>query len=70
MTQAVIDYANELYKTGMSKDFLADAKDTLDLIPQIRADFENPTIELEKKHTVIDKVFPKEVRNFLIKTLL
>ncbi len=65
MTQAVIDYANELYKTGMSKDFLTDAKDTLDLIPQIRADFENPTIELEKKHTVIDKVFPKEVRNFL-----
>ena len=28
-------------------------------------EFEDPTVSLEKKHLVIDRVFPKEIRNFL-----
>ena len=65
MTQTAINYANELFKTGITREILSDAKDILDAVPQIRLEFEDPTVELEKKHTVIEKVFPVEIRNFL-----
>lgn len=59
MTQTAINYANELFKTGITREILSDAKDILDAVPQIRLEFEDPTVELEKKHTVIEKVFPR-----------
>ena len=34
-------------------------------VPQLHDIFVNPTIDLKKKMTVIDKVFPEEIRNFL-----
>ncbi len=34
-------------------------------VPQLLADFEDPTRELSAKHRVIDRVFPTKVRDFL-----
>ena len=34
-------------------------------VPQITDVLDNPTIRQEKKEQVIDKVFPREMRNFL-----
>lgn len=65
MNQTVMDYASNLQKTGISKDILQQVKGILEAVPQIGSDFENPTIPIEKKHLVIERVFPKEVRDFL-----
>ncbi len=65
MTQEALDYASDLRKAGISKEFLVETKDILDAVPQVRVDFENPAVEIEKKHLVIRKVFPREIRNFL-----
>ena len=34
-------------------------------MPQVRSEFEDPTVSIEKKHLIIDRVFPKEIRDFL-----
>ena len=34
-------------------------------VPQLHEIFANPIIELQKKMNVVDRVFPKEIRNFL-----
>ena len=65
MTQAAIDYASGLRKTETPKELLLQVKDILEAVPQIRSEFENPTVSVEKKHLVIDRVFPKEIRDFL-----
>ena len=65
MTQAAIDYATSLRKTETPKELLQQVKDVLEAVPQVRSDFEDPTVSIEKKHLIIDRVFPKEIRDFL-----
>ncbi|MFR8474004.1 MAG: F0F1 ATP synthase subunit alpha [Lachnospira sp.] len=65
MTQAAIDYATSLRKTETPKELLQQVKDVLEAVPQVRSEFENPTVSIEKKHLIIDRVFPKEIRDFL-----
>lgn len=65
MIQAAKTYAQSLKNEGVSKKILLEVKDILDAVPQIQTDFEEPAVSLEKKHLVIDRVFPKQIRNFL-----
>ena len=65
MTQAAIDYATDLRKTETPKELLQQVRGILEAVPEVRTDFENPTVSIEKKHLVIDRVFPKEIRDFL-----
>ena len=65
MTQAAIDYATSLRKTETPKELLQQVKDVLEAVPQVRSEFEDPTESIEKKHLIIDRVFPKEIRDFL-----
>ena len=65
MTQAAIDYATSLRKTETPKELLQQVKDVLEAVPQGRSEFEDPTVSIEKKHLIIDRVFPKEIRDFL-----
>ena len=65
MTQTTMKYAKDLKNTGISKEMLQQVKEILEAVPQIQEDFENPTVEIEKKHLVIERVFPNEIRNFL-----
>ncbi len=65
MTQEALNYASDLRKTDIPKEMLTQVKEILEAVPQVRVDFENPTVAIEKKHLVIDRVFPKEIRNFL-----
>ena len=55
----------DLRNKGVSKDLLQQVKDILEVVPQVRVDFENPAVDISKKHMVIERVFPKEIRNFL-----
>ena len=65
MTQTAIDYATSLRKTETPKELLQQVKDVLEAVPQVRSEFEDPTVSIEKKHLIIDRVFPKEIRDFL-----
>ena len=65
MTQAAIDYATSLRKTETPKELLQQVKYVLEAVPQVRSEFEDPTVSIEKKHLIIDRVFPKEIRDFL-----
>ena len=50
MTQAAIDYATSLRKTETPKELLQQVKDVLEAVPQVRSEFEDPTVSIEKKH--------------------
>ena len=65
MIQAAIDYATSLRKTETPKELLQQVRDVLEAVPQVRSEFEDPTVSIEKKHLIIDRVFPKEIRDFL-----
>lgn len=65
MIQKAIDYANILINLSVSKDVIKQTSDIFATLPQIKMDFSNPMISVKKKHSVIDKVFPKKIRNFL-----
>ena len=65
MIRAAIDYAADLKMVENAKTNLQNVKDILYAVPQIAMEFEDPTVSLEKKHLVIDRVFPKGIRNFL-----
>ena len=65
MTQTAIDYASGLRKTEVPKELLQQVSGILEAVPEVRSEFEDPTVSIEKKHLVIDRVFPKEIRDFL-----
>ena len=65
MIQTAIDYAKELHKAGMTHEELSSVKDIFDVVPPVKEELNDPTVSLEKKHLVIQKVFSKNVRNFL-----
>ena len=65
MIRAAKDYAADLKLVENAKSNLQSVKDILEAVPQIGVEFDDPTVSLEKKHLVIDRVFPKEIRNFL-----
>ena len=65
MIRAAKDYAADLKLVENAKSNLQSVKDILEAVPQIGVEFEDPTVSLEKKRLVIDRVFPKEIRNFL-----
>ena len=65
MTEQVREYAGMLQKNGIPRDLLQQTSGILEAVPEIRVDFESPAVTIEKKHIVIDRVFPKGIRNFL-----
>lgn len=65
MTQEALKYASDLRKTDIPKEILTQVKEILEAVPQVRVDFENPAVAVEKKHLVVERIFPKEIRNFV-----
>ena len=48
MTQTVIDYAKEMKRLSVSPEDVKQTVELLEALPQVKVDFENPTVELEK----------------------
>ena len=65
MTQTVIDYRKMLTDSGVSRDAVLRTEEILAELPDIKAEFVDPSVSVEKKHNVIDRVFPREIRNVL-----
>ena len=49
MTQEALNYASDLRKTDIPKEMLTQVKEILEAVPQVRVDFENPAVAVEKK---------------------
>ena len=63
--KTAIEYAEELRELKVHANVVGQADDIFAAVPQVKADFENPTVALSAKHNVIDKIFPVQIRDFL-----
>jgi len=66
MTQTAINYAKVLYELGISKKVIYDAQDILSSTPELKDVLTNPIVSKQKKHNIIEKVFPMEIQNFFM----
>ena len=60
-----ISYGRVLFGLDVPEETVSKTREILKEVPQLADIFMNPTISLRKKYSVIDKVFPEEMRNFL-----
>lgn len=65
MLQAIEKYAQMMRRLEIPQDIQKQAADIFEAVPQVLTDLSDPTVELEKKHHVIEKVFPTQIRDFL-----
>lgn len=65
MNNIASEYAQTLRKLNIEAGIVSQADDIFQLVPQIKVDFMNPTVAVSVKHRIIDKVFPKEIRDYL-----
>lgn len=65
LTKVSQDYAVKLHELGIPRDILQQTSDIFHVVEQIGSDLGNPSISLEKKHSIIEKLFPIEIRDFL-----
>lgn len=68
MTQTAINYAKAIFELNISEDDVAEAKDIFESAPELMEALTDPAVKASSKKAVIDRVFPKDVRN-LIKLL-
>ena len=64
MTQTVIDYAKEMKRLSVSPEDVKQTVELLEALPQVKVDFENPTVELEKKIHLIEMIFQSRLGIF------
>lgn len=60
-----VSYGRVLFGMDVPEEAVSKTREILREVPQLTDVFMNPTISLKKKYSVIDKVFPVEMRNFL-----
>lgn len=65
MRQTAKKYAEMLLGMGVPKEVVAQSCDIFEAVPQLLETLQDPSVSLPKKHTVIEKVFPGEIRDFL-----
>ena len=59
-------YMEQLARMEVKPEALRTALDILKAVPQIQTELENPSVSREKKETIIQKIFPREARAFLL----
>ncbi len=59
-------YMEQLMRMQIKPEALQTALDILTAVPQLQEELDNPTVSGEKKKTIIQKIFPKESRSFLL----
>lgn len=60
-----VSYGRVLFGMDIPEERVSKTREILKEVPQLTDVFMNPTISLKKKYSVIDKVFPQEMGNFL-----
>lgn len=64
MKQIAINYAKVLYELGISKNIIEETQEILSLEPLLKRTLISPVVSEQKKHNIIEKVFPKEMHHF------
>ena len=59
-------YMEQLMCMKLTPEALQTALDILLAVPQLQEELDNPSVSGEKKKTIIQKIFPKESRSFLL----
>ncbi len=65
MISTALDYARTLRELNIASDIVGQADDIFKAVPQVKMEFEDPSVALHAKHNVIDKIFPVQIRDFL-----
>ena len=65
MTQQSINFARAIFELNISEEHVENAKDIIMANIELYDALSNPAVKNSEKHTVIDKIFDKEIRNFL-----
>lgn len=65
MTQTELNYATVLYELSIEDAVVEHTRETLKEVPMLKVILSNPAISQKKKEIIIEKVFLKEIQNFL-----
>ena len=65
MTEKSLNYARDLHSLANAEAHLQSAASIIEAVPAIGEELSDPTVAIAKKHVVIDRIFPHEIRNFL-----
>ena len=65
MTEKSLNYARDLHNQPEALGLLQTAASIIEAVPAIGEELSDPTVAIAKKHVVIDRIFPLEIRNFL-----
>ena len=65
MTEKSINYARDLHSLANAESYLQSAASIIEAVPAIGEELSDPTVAIAKKHVVVDRIFPTEIRNFL-----
>lgn len=65
MSEKAVTYAEHLYELNIPKEAVQKTADILEAVPQLMEELGEPAVLLEKKHHIIEKVFPSAVRDYL-----
>ena len=64
MTEKSLNYARDLHNLANAEIFLQSSASMIEAVPAIGEELSDPTVSIAKKHMVIDRIFPHEIRNF------
>ena len=64
MTQTAINYAKVLYELGIDKTIIEETEEAFKKVPKLRTSLMSPIIPIQVKHSIIEKVFQKEIKKF------
>ena len=65
MTEKSLNYARDLHNLPEALSLMDSAASIIEAVPAIGEELADPTVAIAKKHVVIDRIFPGEIRNFL-----
>ena len=65
MLQKVVEYAKQLFRMGVPKSVIEETSRIFEVLPETAGQLSDATIPLEKRMSIIDSIFPTEVRDTL-----
>ena len=66
MTQTSINYGRILYELSVSPEAVSKTQEILEKSPRLCTALESPLVSLQEKESLIARIFPKEMKSFLI----
>ncbi len=65
MTDKSFNYISDLHSIKNAGAHLQNAASIIEVVPAIGEELADPTVPDSKKHMVVDKIFPREIRDFM-----